>query len=267
MKRKKIVIAGITGIAAIVLLTAAVFIFAGVNKQRKVEAVAFIYDSCGGCSSNGVPCKACKTEEEFYRKYQNLLKENNLTESVNLTVYNTFFTKYQELYQSYKEEYQITSTIQPIMFIDETILTGTEEISAFFLSEVQRDRTGLHSPGYLGLEVAEPVYQEKTLDKMVYFYMVQCPDCVEMKEYFDKIKSQIDDFDNYFLKYDVLAGENKELMKAYWQAYGKTDGLEVPALFVNGKCLVNVDEIKEYMEANIVGKEFTIQTKAFVQEK
>lgn len=90
MKRKKIVIAGITGIAAIVLLTAAVFIFAGVNKQRKVEAVAFIYDSCGGCSSNGVPCKACKTEEEFYRKYQNLLKENNLTESVNLTVYNTF---------------------------------------------------------------------------------------------------------------------------------------------------------------------------------
>lgn len=261
MKIKKIVS------AAVVIMATTVCLLTAVNAQTKVEAVVFLYDSCGGCSSNGMPCKACKTEEEFYQKYQNILKENNLTGRVNLTVYNTFFEKNRDLYERYKKEYKIKSTIQPIMFIGNTVLTGSEEIRTFFLPQVEQDRPYLSRSQYPVLKSSEITFREERIDKMVYFYMVQCPDCVEMQEYFDLVKDRIEDFDHLFLKYDVLAGENKELMKIYWQEYGMSEGLEVPALFVNGKCLVNVDEIKEYMETNLVEKEYTIETKVFIQEK
>ena len=206
------------------------------NAQYKIEA--YVYDPCGGCFADGIPCKPCTVVLELEQYLGGELKRQGMSENYEVFVGNTLLPEIKEQYLFRigvwdKGEY-------PVVFIGDHILYGWDEIRSEF-PQILGGKTTSEQPPQ-----KEPQTDfQSGVDLFVYFKLPSCGQCAEAEELFDRLEQK--GVPSKRLTYDVESEFG--LFERYCQAYGAdSETLCLPAVFVGDSVLEGYEEIEMFLE-------------------
>lgn len=218
-----------------------------------VPVSCYIYDQCGGCSVTDHPCNACTGERQYRIKMESMLEEAGVREQAELKIYNVLYSFYRnnltKAMQASSEPAQMT---YPAVFVGGTMLLGEDEVEAKLLSSIKAEGTFRKKLGYLLGIQKETHMGSREIPRIVFFTMEGCPDCQEAKEWLDGRNEELDHkLYEKFDFYPVGSGEpgSWEMLKKFYILYGREqESLWVPTIIVNGRCLIGMEEIRDYFE-------------------
>lgn len=220
-----------------ILVLCAILVISVIRANARGQVEAYVYDPCGGCFADGIPCKPCTVVTELEQYLGAELNRLGLSEQYRVSVGNTLLPEQKEKYLFRigafdKGEY-------PVVFVNDRILYGWDEIRTDFSRA-------------LGGEAADPAPEESAQEPFqrgrnlfVYFQLQSCAECEEAELYFETLEQEglpaerlTFDFDSDF-----------ELFRRYCEAYGAdSEALCLPAVFVGDSVLEGMDEIETFLE-------------------
>lgn len=206
------------------------------NAQHKIEA--YVYDPCGGCFADGIPCKPCTVVIELEQYLGGELKRQGLSENYEVFVGNTLLPEIKEQYLFRigvwdKGEY-------PVVFIGDHILYGWDEIKSEFPRILGGEAASEQPPS----EETQSPFQSGS-DLFVYFKLSSCGQCAEAEELFDRL--ELEGVPSKRLTYDLE--DHLGLFERYCRAYGAdSETLCLPAVFVGDSVLEGYEEIEMFLE-------------------
>lgn len=219
------------------LVLAAILVISVIRANAQHQIEAYVYDPCGGCFTDGIPCKPCTVVVELEQYLGTELNRLGLSEKYQVSVGNTLLPEQKEKYLFRigafdRDEY-------PVVFVGDRILYGWDEIKGEF-------------PRALGGEAVNPVPEENTKeafqtgeDLYVYFQLQSCAACGEAEELFEALERKGNPSERLTYDFD----SDYELFKRYCSAYGvDSETLCLPAVFVGGSVLEGSDEIETFLE-------------------
>lgn len=222
----------------------------GLSINSKVKIDCFVYDPCGGCFSDNIPCKPCKVVLEMEEFLYNKVDALGLRELSDINVYNTMYdTQKNLLYRRVQTESEVE---YPVLFINDTALFGWNQINMYIddlLLKIARvepnyfDRLDSSNDGSF--------FEEQTEKSLaVYFRMEDCRSCNKTEEYL----AQRDNFNGLceILTYNLENADNMRLFEEYCKRYNvnsKTAG--APMIFIGDAALEGFEEIDTFLEVYI----------------
>jgi len=237
----------IVGVTVLIML----IIFIGdFRLNSKVKIDCFVYDPCGGCFADNIPCKPCKVVLEMEQFLYNKVDELGLREVSDINVYNTMYDAQKNLLNGrVQKEFEVK---YPVLFINDTALFGWNQIKMNIdelLLKIARVRPNHFVKSHDSIDVS--FSQEQTEKPLaVYFMMEDCRSCKKTEEYF----AQSDNFNGLceILTYDLENVETMRLFEEYCNKYGvdsKTAG--APMIFIGDAVLEGFEEIDTFLEVYI----------------
>ena len=218
--------------------------------HSKVKIDCFVYDPCGGCFSDNIPCKPCKVVLEMEEFLYNKVDELGLREVTDINVYNTMYDDQKSLLDG---RVQTDSEVEyPVLFVNDTALFGWNRINTGIdelLLKIARVRPAQVVKEDDSINVS--FFQEQTKKPLaVYFKMEDCRSCKKTEEYL----AGKDDFNGLceILTYDLENADTMRLFEEYCKKYGvnsKTAG--APIIFIGDAVLEGFEEIDTFLEAYI----------------
>jgi cytochrome c biogenesis protein CcdA/thiol-disulfide isomerase/thioredoxin len=106
--------------------------------------------------------------------------------------------------------------------------------------------------------------------KVVYFYSPDCPNCVKVKPFIEKVKNEYADKINFF-DYNVKdKEEDRQLFFKFAEIYNISNA-KIPLIFIGNDYLLGANDIKANLEAKIAekitkGENIKLDPQAFLEE-
>ncbi len=197
-------------------------------------------------------CGSCNPEDEFYKKYNDLIGGADQDIEVKFKLFNTFKTYGSEEFDKFCDMYNVPEGKRstPLLFIEDVYLEGEKEINQnlkkVFL-EVKQEISNTLSSSQGDLD-----YDYRTV--IDYFYIANCDECVEVESFLEKInKSYTVSKDNGSVftrvvinKYNAAEPESlariKELFKEYYIPHNDQ---KIPIVFIGDRYLSGAEAVKD----------------------
>lgn len=208
----------------------------------------YVYDSCGGCFSDSIPCKPCTVVLDLEKYLYSELDRFELSEEYRVEVHNVLYHKQKQLLSQEFSDKQIRDLSYPVLFINDTILYGWEQIKDKFAQTIAK---------YSHIEVTE--MDSRKADKeiklirgesntIVYFEITSCGACKETKKLLDRISGSYEDLEVFI--YNIDDSKNLDLFKTYCTKYAMdANSISVPMILIGDRYLEGLDEIQLFLES------------------
>lgn len=227
----------------VAMLVAAILLILGVSScgtAKTISVEGYVYDPCGGCFSANNPCKPCTVVKELESYLHEKAAKYNLEGSLDINVYNTLFDENKEkLEESLGREPDTEN--YPIVFVDNTVLVGWEEIESELLRTIDHNSstTEKNETSKMQLEVKE------TAESMaIYFKTEGCGQCKKTEELLDSAEKG----EHIIETYDISDNSSYRLLEAYAEKYNlQAEEILVPIIFVGDSVLEGYDEIETFL--------------------
>ncbi len=218
--------------------------------HSKVKIDCFVYDPCGGCFADNIPCKPCKVVLEMEQFLYNKVDELGLREVSDISVYNTMNDTQKNLLNG---RVQTEPEVEyPVLFVNDTALFGWNQINTGIDKLLLK--TARVKPSFFVKAnnlSNESFFQEQTKKPLaVYFKMEDCRSCKKTEEYL----AGKDNFNGLceILTYNLESADTMRLFEEYCKKYGvnsKTAG--APIIFIGDAALEGFEEIDTFLEVYI----------------
>ena len=218
-----------------------------------VPVSCYIYDQCGGCSVTDHPCNACTGERQYRIRMENMLEEAGVRDQVDLKIYNVLYSFYRNnLTKAMEAASEPAEMTYPAVFAGSTMLLGQDEVESKLLSAIREEGTWQKKLGYLLGINKETHMGSREISRIVFFTMEGCPDCQEAKVWLDARNGELGG--KLYEKFDFYPVGSEEpgsweMLKKFYILHGREqESLWVPTIAVNDRCLIGMDEIRNYFE-------------------
>lgn len=234
-------------LAGMVLFCLMLF-FGAYKAPATVKIEGYVYDSCGGCFSDDIPCKPCKVVLELEEYLYSELDRLGARDACKVEVHNILYSKQKQLFSQRISENKLGNIEYPVLFINDTVLYGWAQIRKEFartvLTGIGKDDSGIES---VSSDKEEIVLAKAKSDTVVYFKMTSCRSCQKSEKFLDDLVKKRGDFS--LLTYDIEDRGNLSLFQAYCGKYGvNAENTSVPVVFIGDKCLEGFEEVQVFLE-------------------
>lgn len=176
-------------------------------------------------------CRSCDPEGEFTDLFNQLVGEDKQGLNIELLMYNTFHTSSSNLMNEYVKNYEVPKDKRnaPIVFIDNTFLSGQDEIESGLKDQFLKAKEDL-------------VTNTLELSSILYFNVTGCSSCIEVEKFLSTLQNV------NIKKLNISELDNVELVKSYFRTYKvPEDEQSVPIIFIGDSYLSGEEDIKQYL--------------------
>ena len=231
--------------------------------SQKTQVWLYVFDNCGGCSTE-YPCRPCTVLISEINKCMQILTEHNLRDKTELKSYNTYMDNDAEMYRKNMAAMGLEEAPSlPVIVVGGTIISGADR-SVQMITAVKAERRFIPLlRQFFGFRETQNVtmghYDEKTI---VMFTIPLCEDCIRTGTYLESLAGIT------VIKIGPSDAAGRALYERYCQVYGvPVNDYAVPRLFIQRSSFLGYNETERYLENVLIGNFKTIKIEWAINDR